>query len=493
MRLLSRLAALCLLSATGLVHAAFAEKRWVEVHTAHFSVISDIGKKRASELAGRCEELRAAFSSLMERATTNDPAPLVIFALNGENEVGELSGSADRKSKHAGFFLSRADENFILIDAAGNPWPAAFHEYTHELLNANTSSNVQTWFDEGVAEYLSTLESNKGRAEIGKVPLGEMEFLRHHGKLLRLADLIRVNRNSDIYNRPGPMQEMFYAQSWLLVHYLFNNQLIGRVQPFFDFLAGGMPLDEASQKAFNMSSAQLEDDLLAYGKGEKFRYLSRPAVREDTSNRAASTRPLSDAMVAALEADLRWHAKIVHSNDEIVQYAAEFKSILSREPANTFALRGMGLALLEQKDYEGASAYLHQAIDSNPHDAGSHRALSILLGALEAAGRPSTGPSSSYSEAEICARLSPRFADAYRLMGFSLMRQGEFDQAEIMMRKAVSLSPRSEVYRLNLAGIELKKQEYAPALALLQELKNSDSPEIARQAEYFLTANVEKK
>ena len=73
------------------------------------------------------------------------------------------------------------------------------------------------------------------------------------------------------------------------------------------------------------------------------------------------------------------------------------------------------------------------------------------------------------------------------------MRQGEFDQAEIMMRKAVSLSPRSEVYRLNLAGIELKKQEYAPALALLQELKNSDSPEIARQAEYFLTANVEKK
>jgi Tfp pilus assembly protein PilF len=78
-------------------------------------------------------------------------------------------------------------------------------------------------------------------------------------------------------------------------------------------------------------------------------------------------------------------------------------------------------------------------------------------------------------------------------MGFALMRQGDFDQAERMMRKALSLSPRSEAYELNLADIELKKHEYASALVLLQELKNSDSPEIARQAEYFLTSEVEKQ
>lgn len=492
MKSLLRSVAAFLLLSSALTPPSFAEKHWIEVRTAHFSVVSDVGEKRASEIAHRCEQVRAVFSILMDRPATNDPAPLAIFALDGNKEVAELGGSADRKSRHAGLFLARADENFILIDASGNPWPAIFHEYTHELLNANTSSNVQAWFDEGFAEYLSTFASNQGRAEIGKVPLGKLQFLRSNGKLLRLADLIRVSRNSDIYNLGGPMQQVFYAQSWLLVHYLFDYQLIGRAQPFFDFMAGGMSLEEASRKAFSVSSAKLEDDLLAYAKAERFRSFSL-AVNGDDFSESETATILSDATAAALKAELRWHEKVVHSDDQIAQYAAEFKSVLSHEPANTIALRGIGLALLERKDYDGASIYLHQAINSNPQDAGSHRALSILLGALEAAGRANSGSNSSYSEAEICAHLSPGFADSYRLMGFSLMRQGEFDQAEIMMTKAVTLSPRNEVYKLNLADIELKKQEYAPALALLQELKNSDNPEIARQAEYFLATNVEKK
>jgi Tfp pilus assembly protein PilF len=193
-----------------------------------------------------------------------------------------------------------------------------------------------------------------------------------------------------------------------------------------------------------------------------------------------------------MKADMRWHANVVHSSDETSQYLTELKSVLNREPGNTIALRGLALALTEQKDYQGALRYLRQALDRDPKDARSHRAFSVLLGALEAAGSPDPAGNSSYEEAAICARLNPGYADAYRLMGFSLMRQGEYDQAESMMRKAVALSPRSEVYRLNLADIELKKQEYAPALALLQELKNSDSPEIAKQAEYFLAASVDK-
>jgi Flp pilus assembly protein TadD len=202
---------------------------------------------------------------------------------------------------------------------------------------------------------------------------------------------------------------------------------------------------------------------------------------------------LSDVNVSALKAEVRWHGKITHSNEEIAQFASEFRSLLAHEPENSVALRGIGLALAEQKDYEGALPYLRKAVESDPEDARNHRALSVLLGAMEALGSTNLGAYSSYGEAETCARLRPGFADAYRLMGFTLMRQSDFDQAETMMRKAVSLSPRSEAYELNLADIELKKHEYASALALLQELKNSNSPEIAKQAEYFLASNIDKK
>jgi len=471
---------------------AAAEKNWFEIHSANFTVISHVGEKRGIEIAQHCEQLRAEFSILMDRTSTNDPAPLLIFALNGEKEVGELTGADDRNSKHAGLFLARADESFILIDASTDPWAAAFHEYTHELLNANASSNVQTWFDEGFAEYLSTFETRGGRADVGRVPVGELQFLRRNGKLLRLADLVRVNRNSETYNRSGLLQEMFYAQSWLLVHYLFDHQLIGRAQSFFDLMAAGIPLDDAAQKAFGMSSAKLEDELLAYAKGERFRFFSLPASRESPSA-STSVQPLSDITVSALKVEVRWHAKIVHSNDEFAQLAGEFKFLLAREPENSVALRGLGLALAEQKEYDGALPYLRKAVESDPQDARNHRALSVLLGAMEAAGSTNLGAYSSYGEAEVCTRLTPGFADAYRLMGFALMRQGDFDQAESIMRKAVSLSPRSEAYKLNLADIELKKHEYASALVLLQELKNSDSPEIAKQAEYFLTSDLGKK
>jgi hypothetical protein len=102
---------------------AAAEKIWFEIRSTNFTVISHVGEKRAIEIARRCEQLRAAFSTVMNRASTNDPAPLLIFALNSEREVGELTGTSDRSSRHAGLFLARADESFILIDASTDPWP----------------------------------------------------------------------------------------------------------------------------------------------------------------------------------------------------------------------------------------------------------------------------------------------------------------------------------------------------------------------------------
>jgi tetratricopeptide (TPR) repeat protein len=328
--------------------------------------------------------------------------------------------------------------------------------------------------------------------ELGRVPPGELQFLRGNGKLLRLADLVRVSRNSEIYNHDGPLQEVFYAQSWLWVHYLFDHQLIGRAQPFFDLMAAGIPLDDAVQKAFGMSSAKLEYEMLVYAKGERFRFFSLPADRK-VSSVNVGVQPLSDVTVSALRAELRWHNKVVHSNDEIAQFVREFKSLLTHEPGNSIALRGIGLTLAEQKDYDGAFLYLRKAVESDSQDARNHRALSVLLDAMEAAGSNNLGAYSSYGEAEICVKLTPGFADAYRLMGFTLMRRGDLDHAETMMRKAVSLSPRSEGYELNLADIELKRHEYAPALALLRELKNSNSPEIVKQAEYLFASNIDKK
>jgi hypothetical protein len=60
------------------------------------------------------------------------------------------------------------------------------------------------------------------------------------------------------------------------------------------------------------------------------------------------------------------------------------------------------------------------------------------------------------------------------------------------MRKAFILAPRSEIYELALADLEMKKHDWAPAVALLQELKSSHNPDVAKQAEYFLSQEVQQ-
>src|SRR6185437_7270215 len=110
------------------VHSS--EKHWFEIRSAHFRVVTDLSAKRGVEVALRCEQMRAAFALLMNRATTHDPAPLLILALNGQAEVDEFAGESNR-GKHAGLFLPGTDESFILLDASGDPWRAVYHEYAH--------------------------------------------------------------------------------------------------------------------------------------------------------------------------------------------------------------------------------------------------------------------------------------------------------------------------------------------------------------------------
>src|SRR5579859_4809658 len=94
-------------------------KHWFEIRSSHFRVVTDLSTKRGVEVARRCEQMRAAFALLMNRARTHDPAPLLIFALDGQKEIDEFAG--DRTGgKHAGLFLPGTDESFILVDASGD-------------------------------------------------------------------------------------------------------------------------------------------------------------------------------------------------------------------------------------------------------------------------------------------------------------------------------------------------------------------------------------
>lgn len=472
----------------GTANAWASDPTWLQIRSPHFRVITNAGEKRAIEVAARCELMRSAFLMLMPKATADDPAPLLIFALRSQQEVDDLAQGRGGKLRHAGIFLPGSDQSFILLNMSDDPWRTVYHEYAHELLHVNTSASVQTWFEEGFAVYFSTLKSSSKGIEIGEVPVGELQFLRQNGKLLRLSDLARVNQNSDIYNHNGPLQSAFYAQSWLLVHYLFDHGLINRAQPFFSAMAAGVPLDQAILDSFRIKTEKLEQQLLAYARGEKFRYFSLPAATTGLPPRAEN---LNEVTASALELDIRWHVRTEHRKIDAVDVAAEYKSLLRRYPENTAALRGLGLAYLELGEYQSSFDALRHAVQHDPNSAVNHHALARLLNAMDTAGLQDAHPEFSVAqEAHACVSLDPHFADAYRLQASALAARGNFNEAIAMMRHAIALSPRIESYELSLADLELRKHDYVPALALLHQLENSGDPEVVKKADCFLSSEV---
>src|SRR5579864_3588679 len=57
---------------------------WLELHSAHFTVITDAGEKKGREVAFRFEQMRAVFANLLGKDRLNQSIPLTIVALRNE-------------------------------------------------------------------------------------------------------------------------------------------------------------------------------------------------------------------------------------------------------------------------------------------------------------------------------------------------------------------------------------------------------------------------
>ena len=114
-----------------------------------------------------------------------------------------------------------------------NPWSVVFHEYAHQLMNGNISAPTDPWFDEGFAEYFSSIEVDSKQARVGKVPEIDYRILQQDG-FMHIADLFKVRHDSTAYNESGDHRTVFYAESAMVVHYLYDNNLIPKMAAYFE-------------------------------------------------------------------------------------------------------------------------------------------------------------------------------------------------------------------------------------------------------------------
>lgn len=457
------------------------EPQWVEIRSPNFSVITDAGERRGREVAMRFEQMRAVFGALMTKANVSLPVPLQIVAFRNSKEIRQVAPIFNGKpTEMAGLFQGGTDRSFIMLDmSVENPWVVVFHEYAHQLMNGNLQAQFDPWFEEGFAEYFSSIEVDSKEARVGKIPSDEYLILRQVG-MMKISDLFRVRQNSHTYNENGDHRTTFYAESGMLMHYIYDNQLMPKVAVYFDLEDNKhLPVDDAIQQAFGMSAAQFDKVLRNYVSGGRYKYYPIPTPA-NISQSNYTTRPLTAADGNAVVADIH-----LHSIDYHEQARNEFLNILKSDPKNAEALRGLGYAYLQKQDFAQASEYFRQASQLDSKDPRVHYYNALLMSRQGGLGAGADS-AAMVEELETSIGLDPKFADSYALLAFVQSTSGDSAKALISMRKAIEINPRDENYRFNLANIYLANRQPNQAIAVLQSLAASGNPELAARVNEML-------
>jgi tetratricopeptide (TPR) repeat protein len=369
---MSQARALCLLLAGALLPSvatspAKAAEKWVEIRSPHFVVTTDAGEGRGREVTQRFEQMRAIFGQLMLKDKVSIPVPLQIIAFRNNKELKQHGPLYNGKAVEvAGFFQQATDRDYILLDTSGeDKWATIFHEYAHLLLNGNFPPS-DAWFDEGFAEYFSTIDAIGESVEIGKPPMGSMELLTSNS-WIPMALLLRAQHDSKIYNE-GSGRPLFYAESWVLVHYLYDMNKLHQAGVYFDLvLDRHVAVETALQQAFGMTPKELQKAVENYYRSPKavYRRYKLPLNLEKMSAYSAASLTPLDAQSILGDSDL-------HLRDRQQQGVALLEAVLKQDANNATAQRGLGYACLYNKQYDQAAQYFSRAAALNSSDPWVH-------------------------------------------------------------------------------------------------------------------------
>jgi len=195
------------------------ESEWVEVRSPHLIVITDAGLGPGRATVDKLERYAEALGRLNAGLRANPAVPATVIVFRDQSEFAQYvpPGTEDAVA-----FFRPGDDRDRLVISASSPGESAassvFHEFVHYLLAANFPA-VPLWLNEGLAMYYSTCRLHPTYAEFGQPDLPPARWMRSH-RLISIEMMFAMNTAAAAYRRYNETQFVFYAESYLLTHYL---------------------------------------------------------------------------------------------------------------------------------------------------------------------------------------------------------------------------------------------------------------------------------
>jgi len=474
------------------------KRTWFEARTTHFAMFSCAPTQQVARVGARLEQFREAYSSLAgAQSVASQPIVVMVFPDHTSMEPF-LPVYQGKAANLAAFFHRDSAENLIALYVNGvssGSLENVFHEYTHLLLRHNALF-WPLWLNEGMADIYATLEPGPDRtARLGAPHPIYLRMLARR-PLIPLSELFAVDHQSPEYNEKD-RQCIFYAESWLLTHYLMlgdNAQNKARFGLLTTFLKQGQSPTQAFTNAFRVTLVQMENQLRGYLQRGHFEPLKLAVNSDLSAPRAFGTSPLPTVSVCFRLGDMLMR---VNRREAASEYFELGKKIAPKSP---LPYEGLGLLASEKKQAVDAVSELQQALNLGSTSFLAHYTLAREKYRLTAKSPDTYTPIRRELSAEIrgdlekAIQLMPGFAPAHHMLGFFLMVQGEsLPEAEKQIQIAMQLEPDNPGYAFSLAQAQLRRDNPSAALKTLEPLRLSYVDAQIRQHADEMIKQIEKE
>jgi hypothetical protein len=336
-----------------------AAAEWRVAETAHFRVYAELPEKDLRRRAEVLEDFRDMLGTFSSAKVADDVPRLDVYI------VGNISAAVPfgRIAPTVGGFYSAGDGGIAAYSIDGDfGRRALLHEYAHHHMFASTGLSYPGWYVEGFAEYFMTATFQPGRIDFGLPDPARVQSLVYGNWLSweKLVDPGARRRRDDA--------AMFYAQSWLLTHYLFRTPgMAEKNRAYLTAVARGEPALAAFKAHVHPDPAALGRTLERYVRSSKFTF-SR-YTRPEAKPAAVTITPLppsADAMLM-MYAALERGAAALPAEDRPAALA-KVRAAAARFPGDDLAARTLAMAELALGSPAAALAQIDTLLARQPAD-----------------------------------------------------------------------------------------------------------------------------
>ena len=454
------------MAASGLLGTASpASARWMEARSANFILYSEGSEKALRESTLLLEDYDRLLRTLTGTDAPPSRSPLKVYLVDSPAKMQQV---ADVPPSAAGFYMARVGGTAAVAirakDAMLSGQQILLHEYTHHFMNRYYPAWYPRWYSEGFAEYLMTVRIRDDRIEIGRY---------NPGRALTLLKgaWLPVGRIFSPKVAPMSKDEMsqFYAESWLIVHYLFaKEERREALSRYLSALHRGTAEDEAFRSAFGMDHSAFDEQLRHYMTGSiAYGVMTRPAI--DAPPITMTVLPETADTLILPHAAMMLGIPRPAREQEILTIA---RQTAARFPNDPYALRVLARAEINSGDRAKGVAIIEKLLDASPRDA----ELLYLRGTADFY----TGRKDPAVRAERYSAARPWFARAVEIDPFyytALYRlaqtapAGSMDDRTItQLKMAHELAPLVGDIGVDAARSLMARQRYAEAFEVIQPI-----------------------